>query len=806
MLATMWCFLACSIVKLFATEFRWNGAQQPEQHTFQFSDTGQSVKMLLSDAPVFSLHSSVSKFQVYRIDRILDFSSFARLGLNLKSQLSRFDKEHLHQHDGFISDLNFHFEFFLQSGLSMAECTNLCVSLGANVLQKKSELKELLQLKPIFRGFYWTKHFQTVSGSASHPKYRLDFNSHQIFPSNNFSSLGHVKLFHYNKGAFEELPFQKIRARTFYWSGERRQYYTAEPYQLLSRISGNGQNFQIIIPLLHSSHRPPFLLATCACVRTLTLNLRNTYLAHSIAERARLQIKGKPQNMEMQRVKAVSPSSSLSTVPAILRDFHRPYQMNFRDYLMEQDVYPLQIHDSISLPTREVPNQSGNHSLTKRALSMASLGFTVLTKAIQYSTPYILDQGKNVMSKLADRIGGRLFSPTARFSNTSNATFQQTMQQQFPPITSSTNITLSADRILLQLHEIQPAVTSTAVPDVRHARRLQMAAVHLDLFWTHVIPLLPDLVAESLIPTLPFPLKQGSKILVHIRRSYSFFLIRFFFEVQRTDLSFTSIQTFSCPFKKVDGHLFSAQMTNDLIKLDFNHKNEDQTLLQRQCADAILAKTPSNVLPYCPISTFLPKVAIPIFSMQQGSLYLFPGPSKIKVDCFRTKTDIILLSEDFHVFFISHSCSWSVSFGDLHGDFAATTSLVARVPYREILSIQVPVLNSHHKNVQVWLYVLSAVIAVILGIILTTYILISYYKYKYSPRLTLTESGSVEISMKHLDVGAIQTEENPFLQDQGSLQNVYSPPTHSSKNDNDTADILLKPKLSAKPASRSIPV
>ena len=806
MRCSFWLFLACSILKLEASlKLHWEGHQVPEKHTFQFSNSGQKISLLLADAPVFSLHTSVNKYQLYRIDRLLDFSTFSQMGLNLKLQLSRFSKAHLNHHDGFSSAPSFQNEIFTASNLTRSECNALCISMNAHIIRQKSELRELLLLKPDFPGHYWISHSQKVLGTVSNPEYHLNFSSHQFYPSNDFSN-GQVDLFHFTQGNFEKLPLQSIKARTFYWSGERDEYYTSEPYQLLSRISGNGVDFQVIIPLLHSSHHPTFLLSECACARPLTLNLRHAYLAKSIAAKTWHQMKGKPQNIEIQRVRSVSPSASLSTVPAILRDLHRPYKPTFRDYLMDDDIYPLGLHDSLSPDVNLSLSFPSNHSISKRAISMASLGFSVLTKAIQYSTPYIVEKGKTALSKLAETIGGKLFRPS-RSSGRSNASLQDQLLHNFPPAATPANITMTDDRLLIQVQDFHPALTSKASPNVRHARRLQDAALQIDFFWTHILPLLPNILAENLIPSLPYPLREDSKVLVHIQQSYSFFLVRFFFEVQRTDLSFTNIQTFSCPFKEVNKNLYAAKLSSDMIKFDFLHQDDKGTLKEKECIKSILSKQASNVFPHCTETTFVPKIVVPIFALHGGSMFLFPGPSTLKIDCFQNQANLLTLSANFHVLYISNSCSWSIQHQSMKAEVEASRSSFDSTPYLEILSINIPVFSSSESKVQIWLYVLSVVLGIVSLIIVTTYLLVSYYKHRYQPRITATDNGSVEISLKQLDFPSTDSVilEEPCLPSSVGQQQQGQ----TSESEHIPFPVLQPPKLSAKPAkpaSRSIPV
>ena len=437
---------------------------------------------------------------------------------------------------------------------------------------------------------------------------------------------------------------------------------------------------------------------------------------------------------------------------------------------------------------------------------MASLGFTVLTRAIQYSTPYILDHGKTALSTLADKIGGQLFKPksTRDFGNSS---LEQTLQQTFPPSSSPTTITMTDDRLLIRVQESHPALISKASPDVRHARRLQDAALQMDFFWTHILPLLPNILAENLIPSLPYPLREDSKILVHIQRSYSFFLVRFFFEVQRTDLSYTNIQTFSCPFKQVDTVLYAAQLTSDMIKFDFQDQDDKGTLEEKECFKTVLSTQASNVFPQCAVTTFVPKIVVHIFSLRSGSLFLFPGQSTLKIDCFQNQANMLSFSKDFHILYISDTCSWSIQYENMKADIEASRSFFEQVPYKELLSIDVPIFSSSESKVQIWLYVLSAVLGFTFLIIVVTYVLVTYYKHKYQPRLTTTSNGSVEISLKQLDFPSAHSVTNGFLDDPCfTCTGTQTQQGSISEMENQSQPQLSQPIKLSKPASRSIPV
>ena len=94
-------------------------------------------------------------------------------------------------------------------------------------------------------------------------------------------------------------------------------------------------------------------------------------------------------------------------------------------------------------------------------------------------------------------------------------------------------------------------------------------------------------------------------------------------------------------------------------------------------------------------------------------------------------------------------------------------------------------------------------------IILTTYILISYYKHRYQPRLTTTSDGSVEISLRQMNFPSTNSVTNAHCLEDPCIpcSVVHQNRENTPEIDNTLLPQTLPPtKLSAKPASRSIPV
>ena len=130
------------------------------------------------------------------------------------------------------------------------------------------------------------------------------------------------------------------------------------------------------------------------------------------------------------------------------------------------------------------------------------------------------------------------------------------------------------------------------------------------------------MLANEVIPTLKYPPRKDSDILIKIEKSQSFFLLRFFIECSRTDLSYTEVNHYSLPHKKINKVLYKT-LINNKLSLDSQSKSEDKgNLADKACADLILNHTPADILNTCPEQVFNSEIILKFFDFEKGTLFL----------------------------------------------------------------------------------------------------------------------------------------------------------------------------------------
>ena len=104
---------------------KWDGPQQPQRSSFDFS--GEKVTVITGDAVILTKARLHQKNQIFIRDFIVDITSPARSGWNLGQQAKRYEGARFSHHEGFISHLEFGFEYKLHGSLSRPMCYNVFV-------------------------------------------------------------------------------------------------------------------------------------------------------------------------------------------------------------------------------------------------------------------------------------------------------------------------------------------------------------------------------------------------------------------------------------------------------------------------------------------------------------------------------------------------------------------------------------------------------------------------------------------------------------------------------------------------------
>ena len=134
----------------------WDGISQPQKHSLHLEpDKKFTLEILLGDAPVVTLHHRLPKYQIFKVDRLIEFTDWSLLGYNTQRQIHRFSADQLTFHDGFHSRTGSQFEFNFKEGLTFDQCYIYCGALRAEMIFSQDQLEEVLALVPRFKGHRW---------------------------------------------------------------------------------------------------------------------------------------------------------------------------------------------------------------------------------------------------------------------------------------------------------------------------------------------------------------------------------------------------------------------------------------------------------------------------------------------------------------------------------------------------------------------------------------------------------------------------------------------------------------------------
>ena len=769
--------------------FHWNQAVQPGKYQFQPSPSSQdeSVTILLSDSPVLVKSNMYHRYQIFTVDRLIDHSSPSLAGFNLQQQISRFSRDKLGNHEGFVSLPSFVYEYKFQHQLTYEQCQTVCLFQKATLLKSIDHLAELRTLIPRSHEYIWTAVNQSFTNDKD---YKVVFDLTEIFPENRFNGNSSTILYHYYQGEYEQLPFADLHGRVAYYTYESDAYYSKQPYSLLARVNIANQ-WQVLIPQWGGTQQARFGKALCTCVRDLSRNLKNSQRATALAQEAGLRTIRSPQNLEVQRVKSVSPSSRLSNVESILSD-QQYFKPGHRSYMRLADIYDLRLEAAAAHDGR-VSSPLTNGSRHKRALPLAaSMGLGVISKIVQFSLPYMMSDGKNFIRKIKQEIGGSFMRAPQSLGN--ETSFEQYISARFTA--SPARITVESDRVKIHMKDQNSALRSLADPSLEQAQKLASASRQLQYIEQNVLPYLPSILLHQVMAELPFPLRPDSQILARVQTSGTFSVVRYFFELHRQDLTYTQVQTFALPFKKVDKRFYSFSILN-VTTVDITQQHQ-VGLKERRCIDAVLTNTASNLASVCPQMVYKPQVYRRVFYMIEGSILVFPGPSSLSLDCLTHPASKISLTAQFNVLYIANSCSTSIHYHETSAVLTATSSKPSHSPYQLLLSANIPELASTSEKIFYWMVGLSITVAVIFAVILFFYFSISVLKLKYKPHISVNEDGIVDVSIKNVQR---KLSDSPSIP---NLEQVGSPTVSNSQNE--PCGRTVQQSVSYRPSQESVQI
>ena len=167
----------------------------------------------------------------------------------------------------------------------------------------------------------------------------------------------------------------------------------------------------------------------------------------------------------------------------------------------------------------------------------------------------------------------------------------------------------------------------------------------------------------------------------------------------------------------------------------------------KACADLILNHTPANILNTCPEQIFNSKIIIKVFDFEKGALFLLLGPSILNINCYQTSGTKLSLTEEFNLYFISDSCSWSLEYSSLDSARPATKQFKADLPHVLILQYSLINLSSWKDKLFALVIGLSITCGFFIVLLIVISTLIMYYKYKYKPRVVKSNQGIIEMTI-----------------------------------------------------------
>ena len=743
----MWQFLAASLIffeniySQFSPDqaLQWHSPVTPEKYSFQPSQSShdEKVTLLLSDSAVLSTSKLYHRYQIFAIDRLVDHSDPSLMGFNLQQQIARFGKDKLARHENFISLPSFYYEYRFHHQVTFDQCQTLCLFQKANMITSILHIFELRKLVPRAQEFMWAHINQTFSDDK---KYEVKFDSTEILPMNRFNN-STTQLYHYHEGHYQELPFAGLHGRVKYYTYERQSYYSRQPHQLLARVNVSN-DWQVLIPQWSGTQPSQFAMGLCTCVRDISNNIRNAQRAAELAEEARFRTIRSPQQLEVQRVRQVSPSPDLSNVESILKNqqYYVPQQ---RAFMTQNDLYDLRLEAGSSPGGL---SYDGNTTRHRRALPMAaSLGLGVISKMVQFSLPYMLKDGKAFMKALKRETGGLLLR--APQSDHTNMTFQEYISQRFSP--SPANFTVESDRLVIGMQDRHSVLGSLADPNIEQAQQLGRVSRQLQYIEQNVLPWLPHALLHQIIRDLPYPLRPGSDILFQTKSSGTFSVIRYFLELHRHDLSYTEIHTFALPFKQVERRFYAFSIPNTTTLDITNDKQE--SLQDKECINTVLTSAPANLAQVCPQTEYNPQIYRHIFTLETGIILIFPGPSLVALQCYKYPAMQISLPEQFNVLYLSNTCSASIIYQKVSFMRKGSSLEYDPTPYQILLSLTVPELASNHEKLYFWMIGLSSCISVLMVVVLFIYFSMSFVKLKYKPKISVNEDGFIDVSVQNVE-------------------------------------------------------
>ena len=725
----------------------WDLNMKPSIHriSLDYEGVDQYIELLLSSAPVVKVANIEFKRQLFTSQTLVDHSQISLRGHAIKIQQSRFSaNKQLDTFNNFMTRLDLDYEFNIAEHTTFTQCMHKCQTLGTRMPNSLDQLDQLEALTPAYPGRTWIITGQKVDSKSMYDiKYEVFFDAIPLLLPNGNNGFNTTTLVFQpqSNGACLPIDQLKIASRADYYDPSgNTTYYKYEPYFLEVSID-NRRHINVYIPVYQGSKVPVTMYARCVCLRNLELNKRAARQAALSVNSTLGEIEGAPSEIELYRVKAVSPES-LSSIEHMLSSDIKVF--NGKRFLATQDLHPLHIwrpnnfsvNDDTFLPStmhhgyeEYLKNMDQKQ---KRGIPL-SMGVSLAFKVAQVSSPYLFSVMGSPLTKLYNKAADAMQIDISLNKNFSNVkAFQKYLEDKY--MNSPIKIQQSGDRFNILLANVLPQLTSLDAPDLDLAETVKRAASSLSYFRDVTLSHIPNHIMENIALGLDYEISTTNPALCTLFHAKTFIIYDCQFEVIRSDLSETYVALTSLPHKVISGDFVHFGLSGDqVVELGSFGQNWPQLVGQKECLSRVLSTSPQKFKTFCEETVASQHIVTPLHVLKLGTLYQILGDTTLSLSCNGKIGENMFLSADINLLYVSHACELKVAHGNLRQTFPKTSKVTANMSFALLLKYNVTHHNGFKSNTLLWLGSLSATCATLLLFCLAFICLALYYKRKYNP-------------------------------------------------------------------------
>ena len=721
--------------------------------TLDYEGDDQYVEILLSSAPVVRVSNIEFKRQLFTSQTLIDHSDISLRGHAIKIQHSRFSSnKQLNTFQNFVSRLDLDFEFNIVEHLTFNQCMHKCQAIGTRLPNTVEHLVQLESLTPAYAGMTWVITGQKVDAKSMYDvDYQVFFDGIPLLLPNGQNGFNTSTIVLQPQGDGGSLPIDqnKIASRTDYFDPSgASSYYHYEPYFLEVQVN-NQRIVQISIPVYQGSKVPLANYARCVCLRDLALNKLAAQQAALAVSSTVAEIEGVPAQIELFRVKAMSPES-LSNIEHIISSNMKIFEGN--RFLGQNDLHPLlfgatnsSVNDTFQPSTMHYGYEeylNSVHNRQQRSLPL-SMGMSLAFKVAQASSPYLFSVMGSPLTKLYNEAVDAIQVDVSLNKNfTTTQAFQDYLQERYK--LSPVKVEQAPDRFNIVVANVLPQLTSLDPTDQELAETVQRAASSLSYFRDVTLSHIPQHILENIALGLDYKLSTTNPALCTLFHAKTFIIYDCQFEIIRSDLSETHVALSSLPHKSVSGNFVQFGLAGDqIIELGSFGQNWPQRLNEKECLSRVLSASPQRFGSFCDEEGAPQNIVTPLHKLKLGTLYQILGDTTLSFNCNGKIGENLYLAADVNLFYISRSCELKVAHGNLRQSFPKSSSATADLSFALLLKYNLPHYNGFKSNTLVWLGFLSATCATLFSFCFAFIVLACYWKRKYNPEVIPCEQSDL---------------------------------------------------------------